>query len=428
MIRLKECKEPQHHLASQSYLMPKKLYLPLSQHTGAPATPCVQPRSEVKEADLIGQAQGFISSQLHAPAKAKVLGVDYWSHPLHKRAMCISLQCDPSRKDYLLRENINFLNKEALIEIIRKCGIVGMGGAAFPTHVKLKPPKTIDTLIVNGAECEPYLATDYRLMLENLEGVFKGMEIVCNIIEPKRVIFAIEENKPEAIKAVNLFISTKRFRLPDLSLSVLKSMYPQGGEKQQIYSVTRRRVGPGKLPFDVGCLVHNVATFFAIYEAVYYDKPLIERMVSFCGDALVEPKNLWVKIGTTLKELFDEKILEFKHEPEKIIAGGPMMGLALDSLQYPILKGTGGFLFLRKSDDELLETSCIRCARCVDVCPMSLLPLEYVKRVKRQEYAALGDFAISDCMECGCCSYTCPAQIPIVHYIKIGKNYAPKSK
>jgi len=303
-----------------------------------------------------------------------------------------------------------------------------MGGAAFPTQVKLSPPKEIDTLIINGCECEPYLATDYRLMVENLEEIFKGIEIICRLIKPKQVIIAIEDNKPLAIKKSNRFVSVRKFALPEAKVIVLKSSYPQGSEKQLIQSTTKRKVPPRGLPLDVGCLVHNVATCFAIYEAIYLGKPLIERLVSFCGDALVEPKNIWLKIGTTLKELFDQKILEFKTPPEKIISGGPMMGISLDSLDYPILKGTGGFLFLKDLKNIGEESPCIRCARCIDVCPMNLMPLEYAKRVRIEEYNNLDQLNIVDCIECGNCAYTCPGKIPIVHYVKIGKKYAPKSK
>jgi electron transport complex protein RnfC len=265
-------------------------------------------------------------------------------------------------------------------------------------------------------------------MVENLQEIFRGIEVIVKIIEPRRVIFAVEDNKDEAIKNINLFRNTKDFNLPEIKLAILKSAYPQGGEKQLIYSTTKRKVSGGQLPLDVGCLVHNVATCFAIYEAVYFSKPLIERLVSFCGDALVSPKNIWLKIGTTLKELFDSKILEFKAEPKKIISGGPMMGIALSSLDYPILKGSGGFLFLNKPIKDQAEESCVRCARCVDACPMNLMPLEYTKRVKLEQYKALEEFNIADCIECGSCSYVCPAKIPLVHYIKTGKKYAPKNK
>ncbi|MBP7088875.1 MAG: electron transport complex subunit RsxC [Candidatus Omnitrophica bacterium] len=423
MIKLPDFKEPQDNFQSEKYLTPKRLYLPLSQHTGSPSGLCVKKGDVVKEADLLAKETGFISSCLRAPLSAKVTNVDDWFHPNLKRATCIFLETEMKQKNYPERKNISSLTNEELIKIIKDSGIVGMGGAAFPTHVKLSPPKKIETLIINGCECEPFLVTDYRLMLENLNGIFKGIEIICNIIRPKNVIFAVEENKPEVVKKLHLVISLKKYEVPNLSLTILKTAYPQGGEKQLILATTQKKVAGGKLPFDVGCLVQNVATCFAIYEAVYFDKPLIERLVTFTGDALAKPKNIWVKVGTTLKELFDEKILEFRLKPEKIIAGGPMMGISLDNLEYPILKASGGFLFLNKIKSQE-ENSCIRCARCVDSCPLNLLPLEYAKRIKNNEYSKLDDLNIKDCIECGCCSYVCPAKIPILHYIKIGKKYA----
>ena len=388
----------------------------------------MQKGQEVEEGGLIANEGGYISAQLHSPMKGKILNIDKCYHPNLKRAKAIFIQTQAAPKEYSLRQEVESLANEELLEIIKNSGIVGMGGAAFPSHVKLKPPKEIETLFINGCECEPYLAADYRLMVENTEAIFKGIEVVVKLINPKKVIFAIEENKPEAIKKVKSFIDTKKFKIAMAQVVILKSAYPQGGEKQLIKATIGKRVPPQKLPLDVGCLVHNVATCFAIYEAIYFNKPLIERLVSFCGDALVVPKNIWVKIGTTLKELFDDKILEFKVEPKKVICGGPMMGVALDNLEYPILKGNGGFLFLTQTKPELEEGPCIRCARCIDVCPMNLLPLEYPKRVKKEDYDSLSDYNIVDCIECGCCSYSCPAKIPIVHYVKVGKYYMPKPK
>ncbi len=427
MIRIAEHKEPQHNLKSEKFLKPKKLYLPLSQHTGEPSMACVKKGDQVTEGMLIAKQSGFISTQLHAPKKGKVIDIDSWHHPVLMQAPAIILQCEDEVKEYTPCYDALALEKDELLEIIKNRGLVGMGGAGFPSHVKLNPPKKIDTLIINGCECEPYLACDYRLMLENIVEIFRGIEIICKLINPKQVIFAIEENKPEAIKKINLFTSTKKFTLPPIKSFVLNSTYPQGGEKQLIWAITKKKVPPEKLPLDLGCLVHNVATCFAIYEAVCLNKPLIERLVSFCGPALKSPKNIWVKLGTTLKELFDAKILEFKKEPKKIIAGGPMMGIALNGLEYPILKGSGGFLFLDQAEDTE-EKPCIRCSRCIDTCPMGLLPPEYIKRVKKEKFASLADFNIADCIECGCCAYGCPSKIPIVHYIKTGKKYAPIRK
>lgn len=426
MIRVDEYKEPQHNLHSEKFLSPGKLYLPLVQHTGKPSIATVKPLDVVKTGQIIADSDGLISAKLHAPKKIKVLAIDDWYHPVLKRAKCIIAETIEEEHNYNQRDNIRKLSKEELLEIIKESGIIGMGGAAFPTHVKLNPPKKIETLIINGCECEPYLANDYRLMVENMDAIFKGIEIICRIIEPKNVIFAVESNKPEAIKKLHLIKSMKKHRLPGLFLAILKTAYPQGGEKQLIYATLKRKVAGGKLPFDVGCLVQNVGTCFAVYEAVFLNKPLIERLVTFAGDALIAPKNIWVKIGTTLKELFDKKILAFRTEPKKIISGGPMMGIALDNLDYPILKASGGFLFLNKIELHE-EKQCIHCARCIDACPVNLLPIEYAKRVKKDEYAQLNGLNIKDCIECGCCSYVCPAKIPLLHYIKIGKKYAINS-
>ncbi|UCG35334.1 MAG: electron transport complex subunit RsxC [Candidatus Omnitrophota bacterium] len=428
MLKVHESKELQHQLPSEKLRLPKKLYLPLSQHTGRPSKACVSIGKEVEEASTIALEDGLISARLHAPQKGKITAIENYWHPVLKRAPAIALECAPEEKRYQIEKDLQHYSKDEILEMIKNSGIVGMGGAAFPSQVKLKPPQKVDTLIINGCECEPYLACDYRLMVENLDEIFKGIEIVCRLINPKEVIFAIEDNKISIKKKLNHIRSLKKFNIPKLGIAVLKTAYPQGGEKQLIFTLTKRRVKGDELPFEVGCLVHNVATCFAIYEAVYLDKPLIERMVTCAGDALCAPKNIWVKIGTTLKELFDEKILEFKIEPKKIIAGGPMMGIGLNHLEYPILKGSGGFLFLTKDVTELEEGPCIRCARCVDECPMQLTPLEYVKRIKKEEYAVLDKFNINDCIECGSCAYVCPAKIPLVHYIKIGKNYMPKKK
>jgi len=430
MIKIAEHKEPQHNLLSEKFLGSSKLYIPLAHHTGAPSLPCVKKGDQVNQGDVIAKASGFISAQLHAPKKGKIIDIANWYHPTLKKSPTIIIQCQDEEKDYSLKEDkdIKLLTNEKILETIASHGLVGMGGAAFPSHVKLNPPNKINTLIINGCECEPYLACDYRLMAENMREILKGIELICKLINPNEVVFAIEENKPEAIKKLNLFINTKKINLPPIRSFVLNTAYPQGGEKQLIQLITKKKIPPKKLPLDVNCLVHNVATCFAIYQAIYLNKPLIERLVSFCGDALVTPKNIWVKIGTTLQELIDKKILEFKKDPKKIICGGPMMGIALDSLDYPILKNNGGFLFLADSVDDLEEQPCLRCSRCVDTCPMNLLPLEYVKRVKKGDCSSLSEFNIADCIECGCCTYGCPAKIPIVHYIKTGKQYVINNK
>ncbi|MDD4182932.1 MAG: electron transport complex subunit RsxC [Candidatus Omnitrophica bacterium] len=422
MLRVEEHKSPQHNLSCEKFLNPQRLYLPLSQHTGRPSQACVKPQDIAECAQVIALEDGHISARLHAPKKIKIISIDDWYHPILKKAKCIIAEpIETEEHKFIPREKIGAIGKEALLQIIRDSGIVGMGGAAFPTHVKLRPPKKIETLIINGCECEPYLASDYRLMVEKLDEIFKGIEIICKIIEPREVIFVVEDNKTEARKKLHLAFSLKKYKLPNFSLEILKTAYPQGGEKQLIYSTKKSKVPSGGLPLDVGCIVHNVATCFAIYEAVYFDKPLIERLVTFAGDALVSPKNVWVKIGTPLNELFDKGVLQFKTEPKKIICGGPMMGIALDNLNYPVLKGTGGFLFLSK--DYLLgeEGPCIRCGSCVRECPMSLMPtlIDLASRNENWEQALI--YGSADCIECGICSYVCPTNRRLVQSIKQAK-------
>jgi electron transport complex protein RnfC len=424
MLKIAEHKDPQHNLKTEKFLSAEKLYLPLSQHTGKPSKICVEKKEIVEKNQLIAKSDGFISTSLHAPAKGKILEIKKHFHPKFGKIESIILktepdynQASPLRHSFVLEKTPNEDNLTAIAE----AGVVGMGGAGFPTQVKLNPPKKIDTLIINGCECEPYLASDYRLMVENLEEIFRGIEVIYKLVKPKEIIFAVEENKEEAIKKINSFINTKKINTPKIKLKVLRSRYPQGGEKQLIYSLTKKKVSGQMLPFDVGCIVDNVATCFAIYEAVYLRQPLTRRIVTFCGDALVESKNLWLNIGTTLGELIDKKIIEFKEDPKKIIFGGPMMGDTIVDLSTPVLKTTSGILFLKKLPEEE-ESACIRCGRCINYCPMDLMPLEYVKMVKNKKYENLEDYQIKDCIECGCCSYICPAQIPVLDYIKLGKE------
>ncbi|MCF7870567.1 MAG: electron transport complex subunit RsxC [Candidatus Omnitrophica bacterium] len=424
MLKAAEYKDPQHNLKTEKFLSAEKLYLPLSQHTGKPSKVCVQENQIVQKNQIIAESNGFISASLHAPIKAKVSKIKKHFHPKFGKTKTIVLSAQPEHKPDghpNQTAGLDQFRKDQLLTAIAKAGIVGMGGAGFPAQVKLNPPKGIDTLIINGCECEPYLASDCRLMIENLKGIFKGIEIISKLVAPEKIIFAVEENKKEAIKKINFFLHRKKNN-SKIELRVLKSRYPQGGEKQLIYSLTKRKISGKMLPFDLGCIVNNVATCFAVYEAVYFNQPLTRRIVTFCGDALVEPKNLWVNIGTTLAELIEKEIIKFKKNPKKIIFGGPMMGDAVTNLANPILKTTSGVLFLEKLPKKEEESACIRCGRCVNYCPINLIPLEYAKMVKKEKYQELKDYYIKDCIECGCCSYVCPAQIPILDYIKLGKE------
>lgn len=423
MYRVEGNKNPQAEFYTQR-VHPGKVVVPLLQHTGISPDPVVNKGDEVKPGDLLAEAKSLISANVHSPVEGKVTAVDYFNHPVFKRSKSFFITAE-SNEGYSKKErkNVYALNKEELLDIIRQAGIVGLGGACFPSHVKLNPPKEIDTLIINGCECEPYLVCDHRLMIEHTESIIRGIEIVSKIINPKKVILAFEENKKEAVKRFNSKLHTRKHKLPPFSVSILPTAYPQGAEKQLIYQTTRRVVPSGKIPFEVGCVVHNVGTLFSIAEAVFYNKPLIERMITFAGSGLKEPKNLWVKTGTLISELFSKGVLSEAEEIKKVVFGGPMMGTAVDDFNYPVVKGTSGVLFLTEKDCDLREEkNCIRCARCVDVCPMGLLPLEYQRLVKKGYYKELEEYDINDCIECGLCSYICPAKIPLVNYVKLGKD------
>jgi electron transport complex protein RnfC len=353
-----------------------------------------------------------------------------YNHPVNKRSMAVVIEVACRKEDsgrrFVFDASSKSKPRQDLLDLIDNNGIVGLGGAAFPTSVKLKPQKKVDTLIINGCECEPFLKSDYFLMIEKTKEFLLGVELIVSLLNVSNIIIGIEDNKKKAIEAVKSIIKSDFSGLPVKVIS-LKTQYPQGGEKQLIYSVTKRKVPAGGLPFDVGVVVQNVATCFSVYEAVYLNKPLTERFVTFSGDALKEPKVLEIKIGTVLKDLFDDKVLEFVKEPKRVVFGGPMMGVSVDSLEYPIIKSTSGVLFFSSQRDEA-ERSCIRCARCVDACPLNLMPLEFVKCANANMPDRAKGFYVEDCMECGSCSYVCPAKIPIVQNIKFLKNSLLKKK
>jgi electron transport complex protein RnfC len=326
------------------------------------------------------------------------------------------------------RPDADSLSPDAAREIIKKSGIVGLGGAAFPTHVKLSPPegKTIDSVILNGAECEPYLTCDHRLMLEKGAEIIEGLRVIVRLTGASNIYIGIESNKIGAAFALEKVLREKKYRIQNVNIVMLKTKYPQGAEKQLIKAVLNREVPPKGLPFDVGCLVGNVGTAFAIYEALFEGKPLYERVVTVSGDCVAEPSNLSVRIGTSVGDLADI-CGGFKKEPGKVIFGGPLMGLAQFTLDAPVIKGTSGIVFLSKEEmDELPELNCIRCAKCVDVCPARLIPTDIARLVKKERYRDALDYNIEDCMECGACSYECPSRIPLLQWIRIGKEEALK--
>ena len=407
--------------------VPEDVVVPLSQHIGAPNDPIVKKGDLVTEGQVIGSSDSFVSSVVHSPVAGKVLDIKKAFHPALGPVTSVFIETNKeAEKINFPEQDIDSFSASDLIQKVKEAGLVGMGGAAFPTHVKLSIPegKAIETLIVNGAECEPYLTCDHILMTKKTREILIGISLIARIIDPKNIYIAIEDNKKAAIFAFQKAIKEFGYRLPKgLKVAPLKTKYPQGGEKQIIKAITGKEVPPGKLPLDIGFLVQNVGTVNAVYEAVSFNKPLIERIVTITGDCLENPGNFIVKVGTTIKDIKENCGLHFSEEPKKIIVGGPMMGFSQLSEDVPILKSTSGILFLSGKTAKLYqEGSCLRCAKCVDVCPMRLIPTEIMKNVKNKKYEEVEALHISDCMECGSCNYICPARIPIVQYIKEGKS------
>ena len=400
--------------------------IPLSQHIGAPNSAIVNKGDSVEEGQTIGESESFVSSPIHSPVAGKVIDIKKAFHPALGPINAVFIEKDKEikNKEYDERDVEN-LTAEKIIEKVKKAGIVGMGGAAFPTHVKLSLPdgKKIHTLVINGAECEPYLTCDHLLMTKKTDEIIKGLELVIKVINPEKTYIAIEDNKKASIFAFSKILRrTLRKSFKNVSVITLETKYPQGGEKQLIKAVSGKEVPPGKLPLDIGFLVQNVGTLNAIYDAVYFDKPLTERIVTISGDCMERPGNFLFKVGTTIKDIVEQSSIRFTKEPAKIIFGGPMMGFAQVTQETPILKNTSGVLFFSSEKAKVEEeSSCVKCAKCVDVCPMNLLPTEIMKNVKKEKWDKVENLCVNDCMECGACTYSCPARIPIVQYIKEGK-------
>lgn len=395
---------------------PKIAIIPLSQHTGAPAKPVVKVGDAVKVGTKIGEAQGFISANIHATISGVVKKIDLYSHPVLGEAQAVFIESDGKDEWETHTEERNYkdLSTDELIAIVREAGIVGLGGAAFPTSVKLSPPKgkTIDTVILNGAECEPYLTADHRLMLERAAEIIEGGRIILKILGARKGYIAIEENKPDAISKMSKF--------KDFELCVMRTKYPQGAEKQLIKAITGREVPSGGLPFDVGAYVQNVGTAFAIYEAVKFGKPLVARVVTVTG-AVKKPKNLRVRIGTIFHDLIES--CGGSLNAAKIIMGGPMMGIAQPTDEVPVIKGTSGILVQSEQEVETaVEAPCIRCGRCVKICPMNLVPVQIADYVERKRFNEAKELGVLDCIECGSCAYVCPARRTLVHLFKYAKE------
>lgn len=406
--------------------LPKQAVFPLSQHIGAPAVPCVQKGDIVKVGTRIAEPGGFMSACIHSSVSGKVAKIDSVidASGLRKPAIFIDVEGDewePSidRSDKIVLQCDK--TREELVEIIKNAGIVGMGGACFPTHVKLCPPKdcTIDTLIINAVECEPYLTADHRLMLEHPDEIIVGIKLILKILGIDHAVIGIEANKPDAIE----LLKSKTLMVSGIDVMPLKMKYPQGGEKQLIEAVTGRQVPPPPaLPASVGCVVQNVGTVFAIYEAVIKNKPLFERIVTVTGKSVARPCNLLVRMGTPVSQLV-EYAGGMPEDTGKLISGGPMMGRPLLDATAPVVKGTSGVLMIPEPQAARQEErACIRCAKCVQACPMGLEPYLLATAARTQDWECAEENWIMSCIECGCCQSTCPSRRPLLDWVRLTKN------
>jgi len=411
-------------------MIPSTLVVPMQQHLGKPATCLVEPGDEVREGMLIGKADGFISANIHSPVPGTVKGIKdiYLPNGMKSKAVEIDFsgEFDRSGKKQDPQEWKNLEVKE-LLDLLLDRGMVGLGGATFPVNVKLQVPKgsVVDTLVINGVECEPYLTADHRVMVEKTEEILEGLRIIQKILEPKEIKIGIEANKPDAIR--KLSEAAEQSELP-LTIVPLKIKYPQGDEKQLLKAVTGKEVPSGGLPIAIGAVVSNIGTVFSIYEAIVFRKPLMERVVTVSGGAIVKPANLKARVGTPIRSLIEE-CGGFKKNPAKVVMGGPMMGFAIYDLDTPVMKGTSGILAL--TDKEVAaagRTNCLECGRCVSACPMGLNPTRLFKVIDHMDYDQAGEFGLMDCKECGCCGFSCPAHIPLVQGMKLGKTMARKKK
>ncbi|HAA26024.1 MAG TPA: electron transport complex subunit RsxC [Ruminiclostridium sp.] len=399
---------------------PSKVIIPMAQHSGPPCRPTVKKGDIVKVGQLIGDSDAYISAPIHSSVSGIVKRVEPMLYASGHLVISVEIEADNKQE---LSEDIkapSVNNREQFIEAIRGSGLVGLGGAGFPSHVKLNPPKDkkIDYLIINGAECEPYITSDYRECIEFAPYIIKGIQLVLDMLEIPRAIIGIEDNKPKAIS----LLKEKSKNDSRISVYSLRSRYPQGAEKTLIYTVTGRKVPPGKLPADVGCLVFNVNSISFMAKYVETGIPLIKKRVTVDGPVVREPKNVEVLIGTSIGDVF-EFSGGFLSKPYKVLMGGPMMGIAQYSLETSVIKNTNAILAFDKNEGDLPpETPCIRCGRCVAACPMNLLPHEINRFVMAGRYNELDKFHILDCIECGSCSYVCPAKRHLVQSIRLGKD------
>ena len=403
----------------EKYLPNGDLVYPLSQHIGAPSVPCVKKGDTVLAGQKIADAGGFVSVPLHASVSGTVKGIEKHLNATGSMVDCIVIENDQQYQEVEYQETrLEDLTKEEILNRIKEGGVVGMGGAGFPTHVKLAPkdPSKIEYILVNGAECEPYITSDYRRMIEEPEKVVKGLQVILTLFDSAKGYICIEDNKPDCIAKMKELVKD----IDRIEVKEVMTKYPQGGERTLIYAATGREINSSMLPADVGCVVDNVETVISVYKAVILGRPVNSRVVTMSGDGIKEPKNLLVLSGTDMSELVDAAG-GLKAKIAKAISGGPMMGFALYDLHVPCTKTTSAFLFLEHdavSEAQEIQTACINCGRCVSVCPGHVLPARLAKLAERGDMAGFEAMDGMECCECGCCSYICPAKRPLTQSIK----------
>ena len=401
----------------EKYLPKGDLVYPLSQHIGAPSVPCVKKGDSVLAGQKIADAGGFVSVPLHASVSGTVKGIEKHLNATGSMVDCIVIENDQQYQEVeFTPAKLEDLTKEEILNRIKEGGVVGMGGAGFPTHVKLAPkdPSKIEYILVNGAECEPYITSDYRRMIEEPEKVVKGLQVILTLFDSAKGYICIEDNKPDCIAKMKELVKD----IDRIEVKEVMTKYPQGGERTLIYAVTGRKVNSSMLPADAGCIVDNVDTVCAIYMAVCKTTPLMRRIVTVTGDAIANPKNFSVLLGTNYQEVI-EAAGGFKQDPEKVISGGPMMGMAMFTLDVPVAKTSSAITCLTKDQvAEMEPTACIRCGRCVSVCPENLVPQKMMKAAMKHDLEQFKKLNGMECVECGCCSWICPARKQLTQAFK----------
>ncbi|OGQ96580.1 MAG: electron transporter [Deltaproteobacteria bacterium RIFOXYD12_FULL_57_12] len=424
-----EAKERTASLAIETMPVPDELEVILGQHIGAPCTPTVAAKAEVREGDIIGEVTKGLGVPLHAPVAATVKGVFQSAHPMRVSAPALLLVTNSeipavrySRLDWEL------CGRDELLKKVHGAGIIGIGGAGFPSHVKLNPPpdNPVDTLILNGAECEPYITADHRQMLEFSQEIVEGARVILKILGIKDCRIGIENNKPDAIAAMTKAAAAASSASAQITVHPLKVKYPQGSEKQLIQSITGRKVPAFALPSAVGVVVHNVSTTKAIHDAIVLGKPLYEKVMTVSGKGISRPANLLVKVGTRVSDIV-AYLGGVTPALAKIVMGGPMMGFAISTLDIPVTKTTSSVLFLAEDEiDTRPHSQCIRCGWCVEACPMGLEPKEVAIHVEADRAQDTAQFGVFECFECGCCAYVCPAKRPLVQFMRLAKMKAKR--